>query len=869
MTRCLIVLLLLPLSGLCEETFLLDGRSPGSSGHDTACVRVESLRPYRLDFEARKLPGVKGRTLCAGLPGSHVDLEVTETRTPYSVVVAAPTLDSGFADWPCRFGLWGVDGVVEVSGFRVAALDPVHASRDGLTLGVGEWALGNRYVFQGAPGSAWRNFSRVVHSRNESVAFNTDRYPIRDGGEIVYLHELGSREIKSACITVEARYFTSGPLEVSVSRDGRAWRRLGEVEARQAADVREVPSFRGEVPAEMLPAGRLYVRLRGGHGVRAQLTDYVFEAMYSGSPVYLRGATSFDGSPPVAEVPVGYTSQEEAVLSSSDAVVLWSAPSECKVPPVRSLPGRKASSLSVELAGGESEAVQLVLTAVEPMNDVSVEVELPGLDADVRRVGYVNVTHPVDGSAPRGLYPDPLLPVGSIRRLCEGRNCPFWIRVKAPKAARRGTYSGIVRVEGRRANGSLLSLFTPLTVRVFGFALPDVSTCKTMFGLYPEMINRYHAVKTEADRRKVYESYYRVMRDCRLSESSGCTLADPSWLPSWIDDEPVFRWEQWDRAVTRAFDEFHFNAVRLSNGLGIGTGDAQSQKRAEIDGVVEGDPRYELRLSRLLGGLERHLEERGWLDRVYVYCYDEPQGDAARQVAAGFAKLERYAPKIRRLLTSPCLPVLAGAPHVWCPYASQFGGDEMKRRKAAGDEFWMYVCTNPRAPYAGEFIEHPGTSLRTWLWQCRAEGVTGVLLWCVNYWNSPSRYPLVDRPQNPYSDPHAWDPVGWNWGGGEGRLFYPPRSVFVSGGGNPATLTDKPNFDEPVSSIRAEMLRDGIEDFEYFAILERLDPGNALLAVPPSVTKSLSEYDPDSFSLKVHRRLLAVAIEGLLTKKGL
>jgi len=36
--------------------------------------------------------------------------------------------------------------------------------------------------------------------------------------------------------------------------------------------------------------------------------------------------------------------------------------------------------------------------------------------------------------------------------------------------------------------------------------------------------------------------------------------------------------------------------------------------------------------------------------------------------------------------------------------------------------------------------------------------------------------------------------------------------------------------------------RDGIEDCEYFKILERLDPKNPLLTVPPDVCVSETEY---------------------------
>ena len=46
----------------------------------------------------------------------------------------------------------------------------------------------------------------------------------------------------------------------------------------------------------------------------------------------------------------------------------------------------------------------------------------------------------------------------------------------------------------------------------------------------------------------------------------------------------------------------------------------------------------------------------------------------------------------------------------------------------------------------------------------------------------------------------------------------------------------------PVETIRLEYVRDGLENFEYFAILKKLDPANPLLKVPPEVSASRTEF---------------------------
>ena len=99
------------------------------------------------------------------------------------------------------------------------------------------------------------------------------------------------------------------------------------------------------------------------------------------------------------------------------------------------------------------------------------------------------------------------------------------------------------------------------------------------------------------------------------------------------------------------------------------------------------------------------------------------------------------------------------------------------------------------------------------------------------------------------------DSIRYNWGNGDGRFLYPPRACFDKGEG--------PILEPPNGSMRLEILRDGIEDYEYFAILSRLDPGNALLEVPSDVSKSQTDFTRRPAPIKAHRLKLAREIERL------
>jgi hypothetical protein len=83
-------------------------------------------------------------------------------------------------------------------------------------------------------------------------------------------------------------------------------------------------------------------------------------------------------------------------------------------------------------------------------------------------------------------------------------------------------------------------------------------------------------------------------------------------------------------------------------------------------------------------------------------------------------------------------------------------------------------------------------------------------------------------------------------------------------------------LDGPVPSIRLEMLRDGVDDYEYLVILRRrlaerraaLTPAQiaeyeALLDVPPDITTDLTTFTTDPAPIEQRRAAVARAIEQL------
>lgn len=116
--------------------------------------------------------------------------------------------------------------------------------------------------------------------------------------------------------------------------------------------------------------------------------------------------------------------------------------------------------------------------------------------------------------------------------------------------------------------------------------------------------------------------------------------------------------------------------------------------------------------------------------------------------------------------------------------------------------------------------------------------------WQTVRWDSHAFYTDPARPRNPYDDPMCRHSHGQPFGNGDGLFFYPPAARLAP----------------PVTSIRMEMLRDGLEDYEYFVMLKARDPTSPLLRVPADVSASLTEFTRSPLPLAVHRRRLAEAI---------
>lgn len=639
-------------------------------------------------------------------------------------------------------------------------------------------------------------------------------------------------------------------IEVALGVDGR-WQSLGKLSLK--------PSAGGDTMLKLpgLSAGKHTIALRATSGramlyaAQTEVTTMVLDESHYGYP--LAAPASF------GEV--------------------WWCEGAWKVGRDRPAPsGKPSSAIHIEAARGEFEPAQLVLRAREPgtvLQSVSVSdlvgarTRINASQVRIHEVATVRVEHPSDSLGVPGEYPDPLPPLKPPLPLPYQRNQALWILVHVPESAVAGDYKGTITVHTNRGK-----ITVPLKLTVFDFALPKSPTLRSGFGVSAWNIKRYHHLQTPEQEKQVWEMYMRSFAEHRISPYSFYAHAPIGvrFEGEGADKKVIVDFSEFDQAASYYLDKMGFNAFVLPL-EGMGGGTFYERYPGEFGGFKAGTPEYERLWGDYVRQIETHLREKGWLEKAYVYWFDEPEPRDYDFVIEGMQRIKRHAPGIRRMLTEQPEPPLYGHVDLWCGLTPEWTREKAEERKKAGEEVWWYICTGPRAPYIGLFIEHPGVEMRLWGWQTWQYGIQGILIWETTWWTSPTAFP--DSLQNPWEDPMSYVsgygvPPGTKqfWGNGDGRFLYPPR--------RDPNAQYPPAVEPPSPSVRWENLRDGVEDYEYFVILQKqiervrhkapaslIAEAERLLQVPEHISRDLTHFTTDPRPLLEHRRKVARMIERL------
>jgi len=121
------------------------------------------------------------------------------------------------------------------------------------------------------------------------------------------------------------------------------------------------------------------------------------------------------------------------------------------------------------------------------------------------------------------------------------------------------------------------------------------------------------------------------------------------------------------------------------------------------------------------------------------------------------------------------------------------------------------------------------------LWLNRQYNIKGLLYWTTTGW-------YTDK--GPWLEPFL-GPYPKRYFNGGGLLFYPGKDA---------------GFDGPVTSIRLKNLREGLEDYEYFAILEKKGQTEFVKKIVDSICPEWWEFTTNPEALLKAREQLAKKI---------
>lgn len=196
------------------------------------------------------------------------------------------------------------------------------------------------------------------------------------------------------------------------------------------------------------------------------------------------------------------------------------------------------------------------------------------------------------------------------------------------------------------------------------------------------------------------------------------------------------------------------------------------------------------------------LRDENLLKKGYVYTMDEPSFEEYGKVADLGKNVHReYGNDARMLITLHSvhpLNQLIGAIDIWSPVLSVTDHIKSNSKQSEGEKVWWYTCVSPKAPYPTYFIDDFAISPRILSWLQVKNKVDGTLYWSTSVFKKWNNEYYVNR--DIWNDPEAFPNTY-----GDGYLLYPGTKFGING---------------PIGSIRLEMIREGNEDLEYFALLK-------------------------------------------------
>lgn len=534
----------------------------------------------------------------------------------------------------------------------------------------------------------------------------------------------------------------------------------------------------------------------------------------------------------------------------------FASSAEVRVPryPTTAIQGKDTTQLSLSAVRNEQVSAQLAIASGHDLHHVKASVgdlagpggaRISGAGAQVRFVKYVPVQRSksemdwsatidqvssateVSGDRAPDVVGDALQEGSSIDVPAYAAQ-PLWFTFHIPKTAAAGTYTGTVKVTAD--DGTKVSY--PLSVEVAKAAVPDPKDYSFFLDVWaqPETMALNSGVELWSDKHwKLIEAYDKDLAS-HGQKVINTTIVDNPWhhqwslgtrqsqtatpyssLVGWKWDGSRFsfdfsRWDQYVRTALKSGlgpDIGAFSMLAFQDGEHLTYTDTRSGKTVN-EAVDLGGDRWREAWGTFLPAFEKHVKAKGWLDHTYL-SFDERPVDTMT-VVKDF--IHEVAPDFDDRISvagSVSTQDIASDLSVSWDTIDQMTAEQAEQRRAAGKITTFYVYGTPAHPNTLSYS--PAVEARMLPWISAQRHLDGFLRWSYNSWTS-----------DPFTQPV------YIFTQGDEYLVYPGKNG-------------------PMSSIRWEQLKEGIEDFELIAQLRTKDGGTDDSALSGALTTATRDLD--------------------------
>jgi len=519
-----------------------------------------------------------------------------------------------------------------------------------------------------------------------------------------------------------------------------------------------------------------------------------------------------------------------SAAEEKNSVSLWAVDVHTKVFRHSQPPGPGALPLIVKAAQNEYESAQIAIRSTSEIKKLRLRpselrneqdnVVFPSENIQMRFIGYIPLksnTTDADririAAAPCEI-PDPLLETDEISLPAETTQ-PIWVTFWIPPETVPGVYQGdlVVLVDEKEMK-------VHVALHVYPFPLPAARHLLVTNWFNLGNIAKAHGVELWS------EPFWDVL--VRYAENMARHRQNVVLTPWTMIDvmqdaggQLSFDYSRFDRFVelfqkAGVADGIEISHVGHPKGGWGGSVELSSvrAKKKDTGEIVALD--YEHGLKPLLSDLERHLEERGWLQRAMIHISDEPAIQNVASWREASELVRRAAPHLRRIDAIETID-FDQALEIWVPKLSQWDAWRyafLKRFDRV--EFWYYICCHPYGNvYPNRFLDYPSTCVRVLHWVNYVENLKGYLHWGWNFWGD-----------DPFGVPSERLPPG------DTHVVYPGKTG-------------------PLDSIRWEIQRESLEDYEYLWLLEQ-----KLAEVKRRLGPPADWFEPRRRGLELARRVV-------------